>query len=105
LTALINLQSAQGSWDISNTLGSVLGIPQQIIESSLQQEGLSDSKRKCWATLLALAYLDLFFSENGSEWKLLADKATKWLSNQIDSLDTWKDKAKNVVKINSQFGC
>jgi hypothetical protein len=60
----------------------VIGVSLKELESRLAgATGARHDIRRAWATALALTYLTKRASESRQEWKLLAQKATRWLEH------------------------
>jgi hypothetical protein len=80
MQALIRLQHADGSWDLTRQFADALGRNLRDLEVVLPGgTGATDEVRKAWATALALAWLDYVAPDAEPEWRLLAAKAQKWL--------------------------
>jgi len=81
LDRLVALQRADGSWDLTQELADVLGLPFEVLLQQLADvSGDLHEARRAFATALALAFLVKKASSSASEWKLLAAKATRWLA-------------------------
>jgi Ca-activated chloride channel family protein len=80
MDALVALQAADGSWDLTAQLAAILGRRLPEIETALPgASGAEPLMRKAWATALALAWLELHASALEDEWHLLGTKARKWI--------------------------
>ncbi len=80
--ALVALQRAEGSWDLTPELAAVVGRPLEELESALAgATGDDRDVRKAWATALALVWLRTHARHVEDEWALLAAKARAWLDN------------------------
>lgn len=78
--ALVALQRAEGSWDLTRELADVVGRSLQELESALAgATGDDRDVRKAWATALALVWLRTHARHVEEEWALLAAKARTWL--------------------------
>jgi len=78
--ALVALQRADGSWDLTRELANAVGRSLQELEAALAgATGEDGDARKAWATALALAWLRTHASHVEEEWALLAAKARAWL--------------------------
>jgi Ca-activated chloride channel family protein len=97
LDRLVALQHADGSWDLDTPLADVIGVSLKELESRLAgATGARHDIRRAWATALALTYLTKRASESRQEWKLLAQKATRWLEHAAavpPSGTSWLDYA------------
>ena len=79
---LINLQNADGSWDVSPALAEIIGQPLDGLRHPLPDaRGLQADLRRAWATALAVAWLERHAADRADEWRLLADKARRWLDS------------------------
>jgi hypothetical protein len=80
--ALVALQRADGSWDLTCELADVVGRSLQELESALAgATGDAGDIRKAWATALALAWLRTHARHVEEEWALLAAKAQTWIDH------------------------
>jgi Ca-activated chloride channel homolog len=80
--ALIALQCADGSWDLTPELCAIIGHELGELEAALSGAGGSgDEMRRAWATALALAWLTEHAPETEEEWRLLAAKARRFLES------------------------
>jgi hypothetical protein len=66
----------EGYWTLSH-LKLVIEVPK--IPGSLSD---LEDKESIWATLVALAYFKKYYKSHKSEWKLIADKARRWLKTK-----------------------
>jgi hypothetical protein len=80
LDALVALQLADGSWDLTPELAGVLGHPFPALEAGAHVVGTGREDRRAWATALALAWLAGRADDARDEWDLLARKAERWLA-------------------------
>ncbi len=81
----ILLQHADGHWDLGKVLAGHLGIKLEDLQRRLTE--LADTAGEfppgivsCWATALALAFLETRHAEDRDEWALVAAKARTWLA-------------------------
>ena len=80
--ALVNLQRADGSWDLTKELAAVIGQKLRDLERELSPTtGDPSDVRRAWATALALAWLEREAHDAEAEWRMLAGKARKWLES------------------------
>jgi Ca-activated chloride channel family protein len=78
--ALVALQRADGSWDLTPDFAAAIGHDLAPLESPLRGViGNADEARKAWATALALAWLDTHAHDVEDQWRLLAAKGRGWL--------------------------
>ena len=81
LDALVSLQRADGSWDLTVEFATAVSIKLRRLEKELRNgTGDPDTIRRALATATALVWLERHASANCGEWELLAAKATAWLS-------------------------
>ena len=79
--ALVVLQRADGSWDLTQELADAIGRNLSDLEAALTgATGNPDEVRNAWATALALAWLEGHAMPARGEWRMLAEKASRWLS-------------------------
>ncbi|XP_063309618.1 von Willebrand factor A domain-containing protein 5A-like isoform X1 [Pelobates fuscus] len=81
LFRLISLQNADGSWNTSSELASVLGISEKFMETCPQKS----IDASVWATVLAVIWLHVSSSEQRDEWELLEGKALSWVKSKAGS--------------------
>jgi Ca-activated chloride channel family protein len=80
--ALVLLQRADGSWDLTREFARAMDQALGNLESALAgATGSRDEVRKAWATALALAWLERHAGDAEPEWRMLAAKARKWLDH------------------------
>ena len=80
--ALVKLQRADGSWDLTKELAAVIGQTLRDLERALSlTTGDPSDVRRAWATALALAWLEREAHDAEAEWRMLAGKARKWLES------------------------
>jgi hypothetical protein len=83
LEQVILQQSAEGYWRLTAEFAQLL--QQKITLEDLQEsipEALTN-KTRSWATVLALAFLELKFKHKSDRWELIAKKANTWLDNEL----------------------
>ena len=100
LHALVALQHADGSWDLTPELATILGRDLSDLESALAGTGHRPDARRAWATALALVWLDVHGGHTRDEWQLLANKARRWLDVAAPvplSGQTWMREAEAVI--------
>jgi Ca-activated chloride channel family protein len=100
--ALITLQRADGTWDLTEDFASVIGHDLSDLESALAgATGQEDEKRKAWATALALAWLRIHAAGMKAQWYMLADKAQRWLAAVAaaprDRAMVWSEAAERLL--------
>ncbi|XP_053304522.1 von Willebrand factor A domain-containing protein 5A-like [Spea bombifrons] len=78
---LITLQNADGSWDPSSELASILGVLEDFTENRPEQA----VETPVWTTILALLWLHTSGLEQRDEWELLEGKALSWIKSKAGS--------------------
>jgi len=100
----VKMQQANGSWTLSDvakitsiTLDKLKGRLSSLLPNSELAEII-------WATALMISVLELSFPSSHVEWRLMAQKANKFVvknSNSLNaSVDDVKSEAINFIKIN-----
>jgi hypothetical protein len=100
--ALVALQRADGSWDLTRELADIIGRSLNELESGLGgATGDVEHVRKAWATALALVWLRTHARYVEEEWKMLAAKARAWLDD-VDAVPpgrgAWVDAAADFLR-------
>lgn len=102
LDALVALQGADGTWELTERLADILGRRPQTLEAALAgASGAPDDVRRAWATALALAWLQLNAADCADEWRWLGAKARKWLDGVPATPPgggTWLDAARRFLQ-------
>ena len=81
LSTIIDLQLANGSWEMSKDLADVIGKPTTKIQESCPV-ACKGNMSAIWATIIVLSYLQLQQSSFKDEWELVALKAEGWMAKQ-----------------------
>ena len=83
--ALITLQKASGSWDLTDQLVSLCGTSRDALIKGCPKEISvdSDEGKLLWATALALVLLRGKFLDQKDEWEMIAEKGTKWMKKNL----------------------
>ena len=81
LSTVINLQLANGSWEMSEDLARVVGQPTTKIQEACPAP-CKGAMCVIWATIIVLSYLQLRQSNFKDEWELIARKAETWITKQ-----------------------
>ena len=83
--ALITLQKASGSWDLTDQLVSLCGTSRDALVNGCPKEIAVDTGegKLLWATALALVLLMGKFLNQKDEWEMIAEKGTKWMKKNL----------------------
>lgn len=93
LDRLVALQKADGSWELSEGLASILGKKLPELQKAIPGP-VNEAVQKAFATALALAWLEKHAARERDEWMLLARKAESWLKKQAaPASGAWTDLA------------
>ena len=100
--ALIALQRADGSWELTPELCAIIGHELNALEAALSgATGRPDEMRRAWATAMALVWLAEHAGGSEDEWRLLAAKAHRFLDAVAaisQSRGSWLDAAKRFER-------
>uniref|UniRef100_A0A8C9QL93 von Willebrand factor A domain-containing protein 5A n=1 Tax=Spermophilus dauricus TaxID=99837 RepID=A0A8C9QL93_SPEDA len=92
LMQLIDLQKANGSWDLNEDLTKILGVSLEDLLAAHPHVDLSG-----WATALAVVWLHTHGKDQKMEWELLERKAVAWIHTQAGSTVPMLVKAANTL--------
>ena len=83
--ALITLQKASGSWDLTDQLLSLCGTNRDALIKGCPKEISvdTDEGKLLWATALALVLLMGKFLDHKDEWEMIAEKGSKWMKENL----------------------
>ena len=98
--ALIALQRADGSWELTRELADAIGRELTELEAALRGT-TNEEVRKAWATSLAIVWLEARAAQARNEWRLLAAKARRWLDGvqaQPPAGGRWIDAAEALLE-------
>ena len=97
MLAVVSLQRADGSWDLTEDLARALGQSLAKLQvAQISDTGNPDEAGRAWATALALQWLERDAPTLGDEWRMLAAKGRAWLESvtaKPASGRTWSDEA------------
>ena len=106
---LARLQRANGSWNMGEefvnllqlklSLEQIRSVIQKEIEISVPLSFTLDMKENLWATLLALAFLELYYEKEKKKWQLIYDKATEWLTAVLSKSSEPMEKVDSVINM------
>jgi hypothetical protein len=91
LHALVKLQRADGSWELTQELADIIGRSFADLDSVRRTVSSGRNGSRAWATALALAWLARFASKDAAVWRMLGAKATAWLDAVVDKPASGKD--------------
>nr|XP_027786422.1 von Willebrand factor A domain-containing protein 5A-like isoform X2 [Marmota flaviventris] len=94
LMQLIDLQKANGSWDLNEDLTKILGVS---LEALLAAHPAQDVDLSVWATVLAVVWLHTHGKDQKMEWELLERKAVACIHTQAGSTVPMLVKAANTL--------
>jgi hypothetical protein len=98
---LILLQSADGSWELTEDMASIVGRDLLELRAAVQgATGPQPEILRAWATALALAWLGRNAADAEDEWRLLAVKARTWIAGAAavpSSGSTWTQEAERFL--------
>jgi Ca-activated chloride channel family protein len=112
LDRVVDLQRADGSWDLTDELAAVLGFEdaatlRKALERALvEQSGLGsagtaalwrDGAERMAATALALEWLERECAALRGEWAMLAEKAREWLEGRPGGSAPWLAVGEKVL--------
>ena len=80
---LIALQLADGSWELTGELATLLGTTRSLLQADIPLRAASRS----WATALAIAWLREHARDRKGECDLLVRKAEAWLDDRAGTVD------------------
>ena len=83
--ALVRLQKASGSWDLTDQLVSLCGTSRDALLKGCPKEiavGTGEGKL-LWATALALVLLMSNFLYHKDEWEMIAEKGSEWIKKNL----------------------
>ncbi len=81
MIALVELQHADGSWDLDDRLARAIGARDvRALESGMGAQRGDPNARRAWATALAIGWLRARAVDVSDEWRLIADKGIGWLT-------------------------
>jgi Ca-activated chloride channel family protein len=97
--ALVSLQRADGSWELTNDFARAIGQELRQLESAVADaKGDRREVGRVWATALALVWLRDHATDVEDEWRLLAHKACEWLRAVAPDRDAWIETAERFLR-------
>ena len=99
--ALVTLQHADGSWDLTLEFAHAIGHDLKKLESTLPGViGDTVEARRAFATALALAWLEEHARDVQELWRLLAVKGQRWLRSaraQLADGTVWAEAGTTIL--------
>jgi len=80
---VVRLQQADGSWKLNGELARALGVKLEKLRKIAETVGKGATWHDVVATLAALRYLQRRAAEFEGEWRLLAEKAERWVTSAL----------------------
>eukprot|EP01090_Pellita_catalonica_P005316 TRINITY_DN1525_c0_g2_i1.p1 TRINITY_DN1525_c0_g2~~TRINITY_DN1525_c0_g2_i1.p1 ORF type:complete len:264 (+),score=67.56 TRINITY_DN1525_c0_g2_i1:430-1221(+) len=93
LAGLLLKQKFDGHWALEALLANFANLNKKDVDEA-KPDGMSDD---VWATLVALAWLDIKHADQAVKWDLVAKKAKRWLRKQKVDIDAQFPAAKEFV--------
>jgi len=99
---LIALQSADGSWDLTQEFAEAVAAAFDVLVRALDgASGDVEAARRALATALALTWLETRAAPERGEWEMLAGKAWRWLAGcsaaPAGGVERWIDLAARLL--------
>jgi len=79
LDKILFSQTADGSWNLDLNFAQAIKQSLQVLTNSVPTPA-DDTKKNAWATAIALAILEKWFSSVKDEWELIAERARHYLT-------------------------
>jgi hypothetical protein len=101
MQALVLLQRADGSWDLTQEFADAISQPLRALEAALNgTAGPRVEIKRAWATALAIAWLQGHASDVEDEWRMLCAKAQRWLEGVGVSAGAteWTERAARFLR-------
>ena len=107
--ALVTLQKASGSWDLTDQLVSLCGTSRDALIKGCPKEIAVDTAegKLLWATALALVLLMGKFLDQKDEWEMIAEKGSKWMKKHLPAdvkYENVLEAAATTVGVQVQLG-
>ena len=101
MPALIVLQAADGSWELTRELAAILHRDLDDLRAAIAGEsGVGGEAERAWATALAIAWLERNAADDFEQWKLLAEKGRRWIerSRTAGPGGSWRQAAHEFLQ-------
>ena len=107
--ALVTLQKASGSWDLTDQLVSLCGTGRDALIKGCPKEIAVDTTegKLLWATALALVRFMGKFLDQKDEWEMIAEKGSKWMKKNLPAgvkYENVLEAAATTVGVQVQLG-
>ena len=102
---MINLQTFEGCFVLDSGLAALLGVSVSVLEAELNKfvsPGLSlESRKKVWATVLAVKLFETKLVGERGVWQLVVDKARTWIGGVVgvEDVDLLEKMAGEVLGV------
>ncbi|KXH68880.1 vault protein inter-alpha-trypsin [Colletotrichum salicis] len=80
-SAIVSLQSFDGSWNSSEELFNIIGITLEVIKDALYRLDVDDER--VMSTSAVIAFLRQVLTEERDSWEMLEEKAVAWLEGEL----------------------
>ncbi|KAH3756410.1 von Willebrand factor type A domain [Pelomyxa schiedti] len=102
---IVLLQRADGSWDSSEEVCTLLGTTKSKVSGAVPTGDKSKPRvEEIWATLLVIAFLQEYLSDLEAEWQMLSGKAESWAEEQLcqlgEKLTKWESAGSAFIRSN-----
>jgi hypothetical protein len=99
LQALVSLQTFEGSWVMSSSLLTVLGISRAAADGkAVELPASRDTNENVIATLCVLVFMRKRLAAEKDAWEMIAEKARAWLEIALDGSSISLDDAEKVFE-------
>ena len=107
--ALVTLQKAPGSWDLTDELVSLCGTSRDVLIKACPKEIAVDTGegKLLWATALALVLLMGKFLDQKDKWEMIAEKGSNWMKKNLPAglkYENVLEAAAATVGVQVKFG-
>jgi len=102
LDRFILLQEASGCWLLTDQFAKMIGQEVAKIRDAFKVNESGEWMAAVIATALALAYLEIAFSDSFDEWMLLHEKAMRWITKELQKNNS-DLKAEDIMAKASKF--
>ena len=93
--AIARLQESDGSWHMTASLTTAVGLSDEVVRAAKPADTGSD---ELWATAVALAFLEVRCADRRAAFRLLVKKAKRWMAKQQGLSDQRAEKLLTAAK-------